>query len=599
MLNALRTDNSPFTEPQLKQLKASIGLLDAAQAQWLSGYLAGQLVGNGQATAFPAPLTETQPILSVFYGSETGHGESIASKLVEALNTKGIRAELVSLDGYRPASLKKLEHAVFVVSTHGEGDPPEPALDMFEFLESDRAPQLPKLNYRVLALGDLSYSQFCAAGRRLDARLEALGANRFGERVECDLDYAAQVSAWSGEIVNFAQQHLQPAANKTVAAPTLSVVPATPRWTREHPYTASILRQQQITGKGSQKDVWHLELALGDSGITYQPGDALGIWAPNPPELVAEVLQNLAISPDAPVEIDGRALPITTALEQHRELTRLSHRTALAWAELTGQKALSSLLEQQDAVAQKQFVETRQFPDLLKEWPGTLEPQSLADLLRPLTPRSYSIASSQAIAEDEVHLTVASLTSNAIGVDRFGLASQLLNHRLAEGDTLRVFPESNPRFRLPQDADIPIIMIGAGTGIAPYRAFMQQREEQGSTAPAWLIFGNPHLRTDFLYQREWLQWRERGQLTRIDTAFSRDQGEKCYVQHVVAEQAARINSWLDRGALIYLCGGLDMGQSVQQALRDILVRERGVTLAAAELELAKLRRQKRLLKDLY
>ncbi len=611
MLTALRTDNSPFSESQLRQLKQSIGALDTAQAQWLSGYLAGRLADAGAPQQATAKAPATPALISILYGSETGNGEGIAAELAGEFERSGIRAELLSLDGFRPGGLRKLKHAVFVVSTHGEGDPPEEALDLFEYLDGERAPDLGGLNYRVLALGDRSYSLFCAAGRKLDQRLHALGARRIGPRVECDVDFFAKASAWSAEVLDFARQHL---ATQTwdATAPSLSVVPDAPRWTRDNPFHATLERAQQITGAGSDKDVWHLELSLVDSGLTYQPGDALGVWAPNDPQLVVTILSRLHIDATARVSLaedqHREQMDVAQALVEHREITRLSNDTVKNYAQRAGLSALQDHFGHLDARQQREFIETRQFADLAEEYPAKLSAQDLVDLLRPLAPRSYSIASSPDLIDDEVHLTVATLGSNAIGIPRAGVASHYLNHRLKAGAIVRVFPEPNRRFRLPDKPRAPLIMIAAGTGIAPFRAFMQQREQQKNSsgqipgqmgAATWLIFGNPHLRSDFLYQKEWLHWRETGLLDRIDVAFSRDQAEKRYVQHVVTEQAGRIERWLQRGAHIYICGALSMGQAVQAALRDVLAEQRGIDPPAAAAALAELRRDRRLQKDLY
>ena len=598
MLSTLRTDNSPFNEEQLRNLKQSIGTLDFAQAQWLSGFLAGRLAVSQKP--IPAVQTEPQPgsSLTILYGSETGNGEAIANELAASAARSGISAELHSLDNFRPAGLRKLKTAVFVMSTHGEGDPPEEALDLFEYLDSERASQLPGLKYRILALGDHSYKLFCQAGRRLDVRLQALGAQPFGERLECDVDYNADAIAWSEEVLEFASKNLDP-DSIAPTVPHLRVVHNRPRWSRQQPFTAEVYRVQKVTGLESSKDVYHLELSLEGSGLQYQPGDALGVWAPNDPDLVGHILERLGINPSEPVQVDGQELTARAALIEHREITRLSGDTVLGLAAAGGQSALETRYCGLPSDAQREFIEQRQLADLVDEYPARLEAQTLVELLRPLGPRSYSIASSQQLVDEEVHLTVATLYSDAIGVQRHGVASRFLNHRLGPGGQVRVYLEPNRRFRLPENPDTPIIMIASGTGIAPYRAFMQELENGRASPDSWLIFGNPHLRTDFLYQREWLRWRETGLLNRIDTAWSRDQDEKRYVQHVLGEQAERLNRWLQRGAHVYICGSLDMGQAVAEALQDALAKQRGLDPEAAAGAIADLRRDKRIQKDLY
>jgi sulfite reductase (NADPH) flavoprotein alpha-component len=608
MLSTLRIENSPFNEQQLRQLKNSIGGLNPAQSQWLSGFLAGRLAESTHAASTLQSLPAPASSLNVIYATETGHSENIASELAASLEQQGFSVELHSMDNFHPATLRKLKNVAFVISTHGEGDPPDEALALFEYLESERAPRLPELNYRVLALGDRSYRLFCEAGRKLDSRLQALGARPFGQRVECDVDFASNAKAYNEEVIQYARDNLatdkQSPTTAFSGSPHLSLVPHESLWSRRLPFAAEVGAIQKITGSGSDKDVYHLELLLEDSGLQYQPGDALGVWAPNDPQVVDRILEILQVDPAKPVHINDQQLRIKDALTDHLEITRLATDTVLAYANVGGQNQLEALFSGLDADQQQVFIKKRQLADLVDEYPAQFEPQALVELLRPLASRSYSIASSQQMVDEEVHLTVATLHSNAIGKPRQGVASGLLNHRLEPGGKVKVFLEPNRRFRLPDDEDAPIIMIAAGTGIAPYRAFMQELEacstKNRTAGPdSWLIFGNPHLRTDFLYQREWLRWRDTGLLNRIDTAWSRDQAEKRYVQDLVVEQAERIDQWLQRGAHIYLCGSLQMGQAVQQGLQNALAQQRGIGSDAAATLLAELRRERRIQKDLY
>ena len=602
MLSALRTDNSPFNLQQLKQLKTSIGGLSAAQSQWLSGYLTGHLMDSAQTRQLSQSLPQRETLLSILYGSETGNGGAVANLLAAKAKQQGINAELVSLDNFRTAGLRKLRNVAFVMSTHGEGDPPDEALELFEYLTSERAAKLPEMNYRVLALGDRSYQYFCAAGRKLDRLLQQLGARPFGQRVECDVDYAASADAWNEEVLGYFREHIAK-DNQTPALTHLSVVPDNPRWSRQQPFTAQLERIQKITALQSDKDVYHLELSLAGSGLQYQPGDALGVWAPNDPELVGHILERLEINSNQSVQLNSQQLTITEALTEHREITRLTSETIHSYASAGGQNKLESLFAGLEPGLQHEFIEQRQLADLVDEYPTRLAAQALVEILRPLGARSYSIASSQQLVDEEVHLTVASLNSDAIGIPRHGVASRFLNHRLGAGNPVRVFLEPNRRFRLPENRQTPIIMISAGTGIAPYRAFMQELEStaaNGDVSPdSWLIFGNPHLRSDFLYQKEWLHWRATGLLNRIDTAWSRDQAEKHYVQNVLQEQAESIDEWLQRGAHIYLCGSLQMGQAVLQTLHTTLAEQRGLGMEAAADAIATLRRERRIQKDLY
>jgi len=613
MFNALRAENSPFSEQQIQQLQAGFEGLDTAQSAWLSGFIAGRLVA--QETPLPAnrPGVRTEPaagggILNVFFASQTGNGETIARQLGDAAQAAGLGVNVQSLADLRPAQLKKLEYAAFVISTHGEGDPPDDAVDLFEYLAGPRAARLDGLRFRVLALGDRSYSKFCESGRQLENLLLARGASTFADRVECDIDVQPAAGEWSAEVVRFGLEQLAPEGSASPAtAPAhsnrLSIVPQATAWSRARPFAATVERVQKITGLGSEKDVYHVELSLEGSGLQYEPGDSLGVWARNSHELVGEVLDELRIAPDQEVVLDGHRHSIGELLIRHRELTRLSPDTVEGYARAAGRTELEGRYGALDAEGQRAFIERRQFIDLLREYPlpanTRIGAEELAGMLRPLAPRSYSIASSRASVDEEVHLTVATLFSDAIGEPRRGVASDFLNHRLEPGDEVGVFLEPNRRFRLPEDEQAPIILIGAGTGVAPYRAFMQELEARGDAPDSWLIFGNPHLRTDFLYQREWLEWRRRGLLKRIDVAFSRDQAEKHYVQHIVRDEADRIARWLDRGARIYVCGCLAMGRDVEEALRDVLAGRHGMDAEQAAEELSALRRQGRLLKDLY
>ncbi len=605
MLNALDIENSPFSEQQIVQLRQSLGQISPEQSLWLSGYLAGCLSGRSRTQLPALPTSTQQGVLNLFYASQTGNGEGLAQAFVEQADQAGLAVVSRALNELKPAVLKNLDHAVFIISTHGEGDPPDDALDLFEYLESARVLELNSLRFRVLALGDRSYSQFCEAGRKLEELLLARGAQTFARRVDCDVDYHSSAALWSAEVIEYGRAELLPEDNKgvpaatTVPMPQLSVVPSTTQWNRTRPYPATVERVQKITGLKSAKDVYHIELSLQDSGLRYEAGDSLGVWAFNDPELVADVLTALVIDPATEVEVDGKIRTIRDQLSHHCELTRLSVDTIKAYAGQTEDQALSKFLESLNQEQYRDFIEQRQFIDLVREYPARMSAQTLVRLLRPLTPRLYSVASSQASVGEEVHLTVATRFSNAIGQQRRGVASSCLNYRLQTGDEIAVFVEPNRRFRLPQDRSTPLILIGAGTGIAPYRAFLQQLEAEGANPQTWLIFGNPHLRTDFLYQSEWLRWRKKGLIDRIDGAFSRDQLEKRYVQHVVREQVSEIDKWLSKGAQIYLCGSLDMGHEVERALQEGIALNRGLEDVAAAEVIAGLRRERRLLKDLY
>ena len=541
--------------------------------------------------------------MSIINATETGNSEGIAKRLAARLEQQGTRTELHAMGDFRPTALRKLNHVVFIISTHGEGEPPDEALEFFEYLDSKRASALPDLNYRVLALGDRSYSRFCEAGRLLDESLQKLGAKAFGERVECDVDYEPGSNQYADEVLRYAKEKLdsnsQPVNTGAQESGHLSLVPNESRWSRSRPFSAEVGQVQKITGSTSGKDIYHLEILLNDPELRYEAGDSLGVWASNDPKLVNWILQALQIGPSEIVHCDDEDMTVSHALTKHLEITRLNADNVLAYAEAGQQDELEKYFSNLEPDQQQAFIEQRQLADLVEKYAARIPAQILVDLLRPLAPRSYSIASSQKAVAEEAHLTVATLYSNVTGTQRRGVASGYLNQRLEPGESVRVFLEPNHRFRLPADSEAPVIMIAAGTGIAPFRAFMQELEERGSNPDSWLIFGNPQLRTDFLYQREWLRWRDTGLLNRIDTAWSRDQLEKHYVQDVVKEQAALIDEWLQRGAYVYLCGSLQMGRAVLDALQEALSVQRGITAEKAAGLLSELRREKRIRKDLY
>lgn len=553
-------------------------------------------------------IEQPSPTLHVFYASQTGNGEAIANRLGGEAAQAGLAVKTQSLLQLKPAALKKIHYAVFVISTHGEGDPPDDALDLVDFLNNPRAPQLSQLRFRVLALGDSSYVRFCEAGRQLETLLEARGAVRFAERIECDLDYQQSARRFSAEVIEHGLENLgletpgrsdESATGPQSSAPQLSIVPSEPLWSPQRPFPATVESVFPLTAPESVKDIHHVTLSLAGSGLRYEPGDSLGVWAHNNPERVSELLDILDIDPATRIEREGATRTARDWLTQHLEITRLTPDCVKAWAALTGSRRLAEHLDASSANQLRNFIEQRQLIDLALEFPVQTDAAWLLHLLRPLTPRSYSIASSQAEVDDEVHLTVATKQSGATHQQRLGVTSEYLNHRLQPGDTVGVFIEPNTRFRLPEDRSRPIIVIAAGTGIAPYRAFFQQLEQDEHSSRTWLIFGNPNLRSDFLYQSEWLCWRSSGLLERIDTAFSRDQQKKRYVQHVVREQAARISEWLDWGAHIYLCGALAMGEQVEQALKQGLADHRGLTAEEVSATFSQLRREHRLKKDLY
>ncbi|WP_133500268.1 assimilatory sulfite reductase (NADPH) flavoprotein subunit [Cognatilysobacter terrigena] len=563
---------------------------------WLSGYAAALArAQDGGAPRPPHPVAASAPRLTVVYGSQTGNARRTAERVVVRLTDAGLDVRLLNAAGYPLRELKSETLLIVVISTQGDGDPPDDSRAFVEHVLGPRAPRLDNLRFGVLGLGDSSYPQFCAIGRRLDERFEALGAQRWLARGDADLDIDEIAAPWLDAA--------HAAARELVPAPTLaSVTPiranAPPTVHRDAPFAAPVLAVQRITARGAVRDVRHVELSLEGSGLTYEPGDALGVWPANPPALVDEILDTLGLDGDAAVESKGRTLPLRDWLLREREVTRLSRPVVARHAERTGLADLDAMLADGRERDLARLLDSTQLVDLLRTYRGEWSATDLVAALRPLTPRLYSIASSQLEVCDEAHLTVAHVEYDADGRTRWGTASHLLAG-LDAGDTARVFVERNERFRLPKDASRDVLMIGPGTGVAPFRGFVQHRAQTGATGRNWLLFGAPHARTDFLYQLEWQQAFKRGALHRLDVAFSRDQADKIYVQHRLREHGSEIYAWLEGGAHLYVCGAVAMSKDVHAALVEIAVTHGGRSAEDASAWLDALLTEGRYARDVY
>ncbi len=594
----------PLDTEQTNTLQTAVSGLSAQQLQWVSGYVAGLAAATGRTavlasaqSALAAPANSSGEKLTVLYGSQTGNGAEVAAALVDSANAKGYTAEAISLADYKPSNLKRESLLSLVISTHGEGDPPDDAEIFHEFLLSNKAPNLKHLKYSVLALGDSSYVNFCQTGREFDARLSELGAERFEALLECDLDYDEFASAWTKRIVAALSRLLD--AGETAATPLLRAVETIAVFDKSNPFPAEVLVNQKITGGSSSKDVRHIELSLEGSGLQYEPGDSLAVIVENPPQLVAELLSELQLDGEAVVTVRGDDVILIDALTKTLEITALSLGFLRDWSALGGDDKLAAMLDAGDPQTLGEFVDNHQIIDVVRQHPATVDANQFAGMLRRLSPRSYSIASSLAANPDEVHLTVAAVRYDAFGRAHWGAASTHLADRLKAGDTVYVFVERNSRFRLPE-ANTPVVMIGPGTGVAPFRAFMQQRIEQGATGDNWLFFGDRNFASDFLYQLEWQRFRKQGLLQRFDVAFSRDQRRKIYVQDRIRENGAELNRWIANGAVIYVCGDAKhMANDVHEALVDVLAAENGLDREAALQKLKALRSEGRYQRDIY
>ncbi len=587
----------PLDLAQTQKVRSALDGLTPAQLQWVSGYVAGLAAQNEPAPpAVAQTATDPSNTMTILYGSQTGNGRAIAEELKQNAVSRGFAVNLISLADYRPANIKRETLISLVVSTHGEGDPPDDAELFHEFLLSGKAPQLKQLKYSVLALGDSSYVNFCQTGRDLDARLSELGAVRFVATIECDLDYDEAVAGWADDVLEALPNVLE----SMPSVPRLHAVKPPAVYNRRHPFEAVVLTNQKITGAKSTKDVRHIELSLEDSGLMYEPGDSLAVIADNPPQLIEELLDTLDFSGDEEVKIQGATFTIREALRAKLEVTVPNLGFLKVYAELTDSQDLRDLLQPDHQAELSVFLQARQIIDIVREYAAPVSAAEFAASLRTLMPRSYSIASSPLANPDEVHLTIASVNYQAFGTEHWGAASTMLADRIAEGDKVSVFVEPNPRFRLPTDGQTPVIMIGPGTGVAPFRAFVEQRAELGATGKNWLFFGDRTFHSDFLYQLEWQRFLKRGILHRMDVAFSRDQADKVYVQHRIEEHAAEVWAWLQQGAAIYVCGDAKhMAGDVHDALINVLVSHGGYDADSAENYLKDLRRAGRYQRDVY
>lgn len=611
-MTKLEFPGSALTSDQWTQVNQLATSLSHEQAIWISGYFAG-LSHRARAGAAAAEIAELAPpsqagvagaaatrLLTVLFASETGNSKTLAKALVDKAAAQGIQARLADMAEYKTRGLKDEQDLLVITSTHGEGDAPQTAVGFFEFLESRKAPKLPQLRFAVLALGDSTYEKYCEAGKRVDRRLEELGAQRLADRVDCDVDYEDAADAWISTVI----ADLAPAAPAPVFAPVaataLSGAPSLAAFDKKHPFQAAVIDNIVLTGRGSTKETRHIELSLADSGLTYQPGDALGVVPRNDPALVDAILEKLSLSADAPVTVKQGTISLGEALSGTFEITALTPRFLDLWAEITGSDELQALRAPDQKEARAAFQHNHHILDVVGRFPAPgIDAAKFVAGLRPLQPRLYSIASSLAAAPDEAHLTVSTVRYTLHDLPRTGVASGYLAARTEADATVPVYIQSNDHFHLPDD-DVPILMIGAGTGVAPYRAFMQEREARGASGRSWLFFGERNFRSDFLYQVEWQELIKNGVLSRLDLAFSRDAAPKTYVQDRLRRQGRDVYAWLEEGAYVYVCGdSAHMAPDVHAALTEIVAEHGGLDRDEAGAYLSALQRDRRYRLDVY
>ena len=576
----LLPNTAPFQQEQIAALNRVISVSTAEQRAWLSGYLAGLQAANDPQAGTPAAPPAKRVPLTILFGTESGNAEALAGQARKVAAKLGFAPKVVDMADFSPAQAAATENLLIVASTWGEGDPPQRAVDFYEALMADDAPRFEKTRFAVLALGDRAYAQFCEIGRRIDERLAALGGARITDRIECDLDFETPANGWIDTTLERLNAEVGP---KDVGASVIHVDFARPGAdvpTLARPFEAEIVEAVRLSGSRSSSDTHHVAVSLEGSGIAYEPGDSLGVVPSNDPALVDAVLKAAGLGGDA---------TLRGALTEQLDITTLTARQMEDFARETKTQALPA-----------DWATGRQIIDLLETAPGALTAEQLTALLRPLPPRYYSIASSRKAVGEEAHLLVAALRYTSHGRARAGVASVDITERHRAGETLKVFLRPNPHFRLPADHERPIIMVGPGTGLAPFRGFLQEREATGAGGRNWLVFGHRNYTHDFLYQLELQDWLKEGVLTRLDVAFSRDQPEKRYVQNTLWEARRDLFAWLREGAALYVCGDANaMAKDVHAMLLRILADQGLQDEAAAKAELDAIRRDGRYLRDVY
>lgn len=622
-LNIQIPDNAPFAHDQKVALNALLPTLQGAQATWLAGYfmaLGQALLGapaaatTAKAAAAPALAAPSIPLV-VLYGSESGNSEHCAKEAAKAAEAAGFKTTVADMADYDGDKLAAAQNLFIVVSTWGEGEPPQNAKPFHELVMGSSAPKLEKLRYSVCALGDTGYKDFCQCGKDFDKRLGELGATRVADRVDCDVDFEAPFRQWLNtsleRMIELTGVKNAPAA----AAPSVAVLemPAIPSfapagghdeegYSKKNPFPAKVKANYVLNAAGSSKEVVHVELDLSGSGIHYDAGDALGVLPANCPEVADDMLRLAGFRGDELKEVDGELLSLTEILVRDYDITSLSRSVIRNYLPFAKDKRLEKLLEDDQKDVLNDWVYGREIRDLFLEFPPAenLGADQFLNLLRRQPPRLYSIASSIRKHPDEVHLTVGAVRYDANGRARKGVCSTFLADRVQPGDTVPVYAHHNKNFKLPADPNTPIIMVGPGTGIAPFRSFVEERDALGSKGKNWLFFGDQRFLYDFYYQTEWQDYLKSGLLTKMDVAFSRDTDKKVYVQHRMKEQGKELFAWIEEGAYFYVCGDASrMAKDVHQALIEVVQKHGGMDAAAADAYVKKLQKDKRYQRDVY
>ncbi len=615
--------NSPFNEEQAEQLNELLQTLSPEQKMWLSGYiLASEQVSNNEKESTStlnssdsvqsnqqteSLLAEKEPevtpesrTITILYGSETGNAQSLAEIFEERLVNLGNDVTLKSMEDFNTSDLKKVEDLFIITSTYGEGDPPDNAFEFHEALHRREAPKLDGVRFSVLALGDQTYECFCQAGKDFDIRLDELGAERIYDRIDCDVDYEEDAEKWMANVINSIGSKPENTESEQVVSESIKLAKER-KYSKSNPYEAEVLENINLNGEGSNKETRHVELLLDNFGEDFEPGDCIVVLPQNDPAIVELLISTLGWDYEDQVLIndDGDTLNLEEALSSYFEITKLTKPLLENAAVLFDNDDLKERVQDKEWI--QNYIDGRDLIDLLNDFDTTeLQPDNLFQLLRKLPPREYSISSSYKAIPDEVHITVGAVRYQSHGRNRKGVCSVEFAERLQPGDTVPIYLKRNPNFKFPQDSDIPVIMIGPGTGIAPFRSYMQEREELGLKGNTWLFFGEQHFETDFLYQEDWQEWLDKGYLTQLDVAFSRDTEHKVYVQHRILENSEQFNEWVQNGASIYVCGDeKQMAKDVHQTIKEVLMKKQNLSETEAEDYLKQMKKENRYQRDVY
>jgi len=570
------------------------------QKYWLAGFLAGLhsrllvLEDKQQPAAGTGAAATTQ--LHILYGSQTGNAEALAQTAAKSARAKGLVPVVQALGDVDLDVFATMRHVLIVTSTYGEGEMPDNAQLFWDAISASTAPRLEQMHFAVLAIGDTGYDGFCQAGKFIDMRLEQLGGKRVVDRIDCDIDYEEPSSEWLNS--SMPQFAASAGSSGTVleSAPEAPVIPGS---NKSNPYAAALITNKRLSGEQSAKDIRHFEFDLTDSGLKYEAGDALGVIPVNEPSLVSLLLTQLNADYETPVPGFDRSLG--DLLTYQFEISEPS-RKLIEWVgQNTTNQELRHVLQHDDKDALGVWLWGKDSLDLLQlDLTRTLAVPEFVALLRPLQHRAYSISSSSKAHPNQVHLTVASVRYHSGGRNRGGVCSTYLAERVRRGEKPAIFISPNKAFRVPANNSAPLIMVGPGTGIAPFRAFLQERQATGAQGKNWLFFGDQHQEHDFIYQDELLAWRDNGLLTRLDLAFSRDQEKKIYVQSRMLEQGAELYAWLQEGAYFYVCGDASrMAKDVDNALYEVVRQFGGLSSERAADYVDQLKKEKRYLRDVY